>query len=377
MKISVKRLIRDEKGQAMVIALLLLLVSGLITAPLLSHMGTGLLTGKVYETRTAELYAADAGMEDAVWKIQHEVVKLCPGDPDWPPYNITINNKSVEVNISAFYGEGNWTFVYRVLSTTIADGSGTQIEAYIEGVNKYGDYGDLLGQVLTSQEEITLKPGTEVNPSEGEHAPVEYYEDSWPTAEELIDFYLDEVDDEESYGSDMLELNSDMEIGPFYRDGELEIKAGTAGVTLTLTGTICITGDTLIGSTGKNFTLDMNGYTIFVASDSANPQKALWIGGKCTMVGSGVIIAIGDMYFEPNTEAGVTDPIFVMSVLGTTSVQPGGDFYGSIAGSVEIELQPGTSINYPESEGWYDDLNFLIGIKKLVYSIDSWEVSQQ
>jgi len=83
------------------------------------------------------------------------------------------------------------------------------------------------------------------------------------------------------------------------------------------------------------------------------------------------------MYFEPNTEAGVTDPIFVMSVLGTTSVQPGGDFYGSIAGSVEIELQPGTSINYPESEGWYDDLNFLIGIKKLVYSIDSWEVSQQ
>jgi hypothetical protein len=38
---------------------------------------------------------------------------------------------------------------------------------------------------------------------------------------------------------------------------------------------------------------------------------------------------------------------------------------------------PGTSINYPESGGWYDDLNFLIGVKKLAYSIDSWEVSQQ
>ena len=72
----------------------------------------------------------------------------------------------------------------------------------------------------------------------------------------------------------------------------------------------------------------------------------------------------------------MTDPIFVMSVEGTTRVQPNGDFYGSIAGSVEIELQPGTSINYPGG-GWYDDLNFLIGVKKLVYSIDSWEVSQQ
>ena len=163
----------------------------------------------------------------------------------------------------------------------------------------------------------------------------------------------------------------------FYRDGELEFKAGTAGVTLTLTGTIYISGDTLIGSTGKDFTLDLNDHTIFVASDSADPQKALWIGGKCTLVGSGVVIAIGDMYFEPNTEAGVTDPIFVMSVSGTTSVQPGGDFYGSIAGSVEVELQPGTSINYPEDEGWYDGLNFLIGVQKLAYNIYSWEVSQQ
>jgi hypothetical protein len=55
-------------------------------------------------------------------------------------------------------------------------------------------------------------------------------------------------------------------------------------------------------------------------------------------------------------------------------VQPGGDFYGAIAGSVEINLQPGTSINYPENGGWYDNLNFLIGVKKLTFHIASWEV---
>jgi len=381
MRTTVKRILRDEKGAALALALILLLIGGLMTAPLLSYMGSGLIAGEVYEARTAELYAVDAGVEDAVWKIQNGDGYL-PCSPGSPPRNYTItdiNGKNVDITITSvalYQGITNLTGTYRVESMTTGNGSGTQVEAYIDGVNKYGDYGDLLGNVLTSDGEIDTK-GANVTPSEGEHAPLEYYSDPWPTAEELIDFYLEEVEDEEPYGSDMLALDYDMELGPFYRDGELEIKAGTKDVTLTLTGTIYVSGDTIIGSTGQDFTLDLNDHTIFVASNSSDPQKALWIGGKCTVVGSGVIISIGDMYFEPNTEAGVTDPIFVMSVSGTTSVQPGGDFYGSIAGSVEIDLQPGTSVNYPESGGWYDDLNFLIGVKKLVFGIDSWEISQQ
>ena len=381
MKIAVKRILGDETGAALAIALILLLIGGLISAPLLSHMGSGLIAGEVYEARTAELYAVDAGVEDAIWKIQNNDGYL-PCSPGSPARNYTItdiNDRNVDITITSvalYQGITNLTGTYRVESATTGNGSGMQIEAYIEGVNVYGDYGDILGQVLTSQEEIVLKPGTEVDPPDGEQGPAEYYEDDWPTAEELTNFYMEDVEGEESYDSDLLTLDTDMELGPFYREGELEMKAGTADVTLKLTGTVYVTGDTLIGSTGQDFTLDLNDHTIFVASNSSDPQKALWIGGKCTVVGSGVIIAIGDMYFEPNTEAGVTDPIFVMSVSGTTSVQPGGDFYGSIAGSVEIELQPGTSINYPGG-GWYDDLNFLIGVKKLVYSIDSWEISQQ
>ena len=382
MEISVKRLIRDEKGAALTMALILLLIGGLMTAPLLSFMGTGLIAGEVYEARTAELYAVDAGVEDAVWNIQNKdgYLPCSPGSPA-RDYTLTdINGKNVGITITSvalFQGITNLTGTYLVESTTTGNGSGTQIEAYIEGVNIYGDYGDILDNVLTSQEEINLKPGSEVNPPEGEHSPVEYYSGDWPTAEELIDFYLDEVEDEESYGSDLLTLDSDMELGPFYRDGELEIKAGTKDVTLTLTGTFYVSGDTEIGSTGLDFTLDLNNQTIFVASDSADPQKALWIGGKCTVVGSGVIIAIGDIYFEPNIEVGFEDPVFIMSVTGTSTLQPGGDFYGSIAGSVEIELKPGTSVNYPESDGWVDGLNFLIGVKKLNYIIGSWEISQQ
>jgi hypothetical protein len=374
-KIVVKRLIKDEKGQALVMVLILMLIGGLISGPLLSYMGTGFSTGEVYEKRTVELYAADAGVEDAVWKIQQGEVALCPGDPTYDYTISDVNGKSVDVTITSFDGSGNLTLTYRVVATATGDGSGTEIEAYIFGVNPYGDYEGLLGQVLTSQGEIDTQ-GANVTPLEGEHAPVEYYDDSWPTGEELAAWYLKDVAGEEPYDSDTFDLvGFDEELGPFYRDGELDIvNTSNDPATLTLTGTVYIAGDTLIGKNGKDFNLNLDGHTIFVASNSSNPQKALWIGGKCTIIGSGIIIAIGDIYFEPKTEAGVTDPIFIMSVDGTTTLQPAGDFYGSIAGSVEIDLQPNTSVNYPVGEDWYDNLNFLVGVKMLIFHIASWEV---
>jgi hypothetical protein len=376
-KIDVKRLIRDEKGQALVMVMILLLIGGLITAPLLSNVGTGLTTGEVYETRTVELYAADAGVEDAIWKIQNKDGYL-PCSPSSYSRNYTItdvNGKSVAVDITSEWAVDGMTFTYRVLATSTGDGSSTEIEAYIVGVSKYGDYAGLLGQVLTSQGEIDTQ-GANVTPTEGEHAPEEYYEDPWPTAGELVEFYLDDVEGAEPYDSDTWDIEGvDDEIGPFYRDGELDIvNSSNTPATLTLTGTVYITGDTEIGGTKHPFTLDLNGHTLFVASNSSNPQKALWIGGQCTVIGSGIIIAVGDIYFEPKTEAGVTDPIFIMSVDGTTTVQPAGDFYGSIAGSIEIDLQPNTSINYPVGEDWYENLNFLIGVQDLIFHIFSWEV---
>ena len=379
MKITVSRLMKDEKGAAMVVAMVLLVISGLVSAPLLAHMSTGIVTGEVYEVRTAELYAADAGVEDAVWNIQHEVPEvmgLSGCYPDWS-YNMSdVNGKSVDVTITLV---SNVTFTYRVVSTATGDGSGTEIDAYVIGESKYGDYWGIMDNVLTSLGEITLKPGANVTPSEGDHSPLEYYGGGWPETGELEDFYGQQVEDEDPYPFDTIDLNgADMDLGPLYRDGELDIvNTSNTPATLTLTGTIYITGDTLIGKTGKDFTLDLNDHTIFVASDSSDPQKALWIGGQCTIEGPGCIVAIGDIYFEPNLEAGMTEPIFIMSITGDTFLQPGGDFYGSVAGNVEVQLQPGTSINYPEEEGWYDSYNFLIGVQQLVYSIYSWELIQQ
>ncbi len=359
--------------------LILLLISGLIIGPLLSYMGTGLITGEVYETRTAELYAADAGVEDAIWKIQNNEGNLpCSPGHSWS-YNITdVNGKSLQISIE-YVGEG----IYRITSIAVTDDgggtaaiTGTEIEAYVTGVS--ADFSGLLDNVITSQNGIEYPPSRDINYPEG-HGPVDYYGGLWPTPEGLAEFYWPNVAGVEPYDSDILDLEGeDDSLGPFYRDGGLEILNSIKTdppPTLTLTGTVYITGDTEIGGTKHDFTLDLNGQTIFVASNSSAPEKALWIGGKCSIIGPGVIIAVGDVYFEPNIPVGMTDPIFILSVSGETTLQPGGAFYGAIAGSVEVDLQPNTSLNYPEA-GFGDGINFpgFGEPTQLVYSIDSWEV---
>jgi hypothetical protein len=380
MKNIMKRLITDEKGQAMLLAVILLLVGGLIVASLLSFMGTGLLVNPVYEGRVAELYGADAGVEDAVWKIQNQDGYL-PCNPSSPPriYNITVNDKNVAVNITSEFSVNNLTFIYRVVATATGDGSGTQVEAYVDATIVSGDYSGILDNILTSQNGIELSPNVEVNPEEGEHAPVDYYGGAWPTPGVLSNWYWQDVEDETHYYSDTeIDLEGqDLNLGPLYIDGELTIENSiNTPATLTLDGTLYITGDTMI-TPNQDLTLELNGHTIYVASNSSDPQRALWIGGKCTINGPGVIIAVGDIYFEPKGDVGSDEgPIFVFSVSGETQTQPQGDFYGCIAGSVMLDIQPGTTMNYPEDEGWYEGLNFPIGgTQYLVYSIASWQVT--
>ena len=82
MKIVVKRSRRGEKGQAMVLVLILLVVGGLVIAPLLDFMGTGLKVGEeVYENKMYEIYAADAGVEDGLCQIKYD------GMDDFDGYN--------------------------------------------------------------------------------------------------------------------------------------------------------------------------------------------------------------------------------------------------------------------------------------------------
>jgi len=376
-----KRLIRDEKGQAMLLAVVLLLISGLTVSSLLSYTGTGVVTGRVYESKVAELYAADAGVEDAVWKIQMGELELCPGQTD--TYNMTdVNGKTVEVTITYL---GNWTdaITHSIQSTAAGDGSGTRIDAYVFAKNRYGDYAGLLDQILTSPGEIDVANKVILEYPEGAD-PYPYYPEDWPQLWELEEFYGGQVANGTHYYTDTVIdiLGVDTPLGPLYVDGTLEIKnSSSTPASVNLTGPIYVTGDTKIGVNGKEMTLNLGGDTLFVSSNTTGNQKALIIGGQCTAAGPGVIVVMGDIEFKPKSQVGEEQgggPIFILSVSGTTTVQPSGHVYGSIAGGIEVYVQQGEQpvITYPTGGFEEYGLNFLIGIQDLIYSIYSWEVSQ-
>jgi hypothetical protein len=64
-----------QRGYALLLVLLFLLLGSLLITPLLSFMGTGLKAGGTFESKMDELYAADAGIEDAKWQIRSKNVE--------------------------------------------------------------------------------------------------------------------------------------------------------------------------------------------------------------------------------------------------------------------------------------------------------------
>jgi hypothetical protein len=209
-----------------------------------------------------------------------------------------------------------------------------------------------------------------------------YPDPNWPPPEILSDWYLEDVEDATHYYGDMVVdlAGLDDEIGPLYVDGELTIKNSVTASpepTLSLGGTLYVTGDTLIGATDKDFVLDLNGHTLFVASTTSGSQKALSVGGKCTVKGPGIIISVGDVYFSPKGDVGsITEPVFLFSVSVTAQLQPSNNWYGAIAGSVDVVVQPGLNPTIAYPPGGFGMLNFPgMTAPRLAYGVESWEIT--
>lgn len=102
MKRTLNKLRREEKGQALIIAVILMLVGGLIIAPLLGYMGTGLKVGQVFEKNMDGLYAADTGVEDALWKV----IYTEEGPPSSYSLGDTVNGMEVTIQTEAKGAQG-------------------------------------------------------------------------------------------------------------------------------------------------------------------------------------------------------------------------------------------------------------------------------
>lgn len=345
-----RRFRKSEEGMALIYVTLVLVMTMLIIPPLLGFVGGAGRSAQIREDRMLQVYAADAGIEDAYYKITTGNLTDLPD-----PWTIEDLN-GYDVDIAVYREAGG---VFKIVSTAEDEyGGNVTIESWAAAV----DYSSLLVNALSSYGNITLSPNViiegnitlngevigndkkyEINGNTSWGVP------GWPIVQDLIREYSEDV---EPYNQPTIQIEYDIGRGHLYRDGDLDIYSGNATATLTVTGTIYVTGDLVIGQTGQDFVLDLNGQTIFC-------EQSIDIGGKCTFTGSGCIIALGDVYFSPNMQSGEDDFVFVMSVTGDLRAQPGGDFYGSMAGNINIDLQPGHSIIWRPYD--VDLINFPLG----------------
>ncbi len=134
-------------------------------------------------------------------------------------------------------------------------------------------------------------------------------------------------------------------IGPGYGNSDLNIiNTGVDEAITRLDGTIYVEGNNAldIGTSGspKTFVLNLNNNALF-------SEGSIYIGTKTTIIGTGAIVALGDVTFKPNLSSGnTTDFIFVMSLLGTVDFNPSGEFYGAVFGKIKVNLQPNYTITH-------------------------------
>jgi len=374
-------LARGESGRGSLEAVLVLLVLGsLIITPILAFMGTGLKAGQTHETRTAELYAADAGWTSALWHAKEGEVPVGGLEEEF-----TLNDRTVQVTIEVAAEEQGNVIAYKITSTATSDtGSSTTVESYL---NLF-PFDGLLDNAITGGGDVTIRPGSRV------YGNVQYggtldnsgeiYGDiidnldniSWPPASVFIEFYRSCLEDEDVDPDDPLQHfpygTIDLKywgptLGPLFRNGDLTIKnTASSPDSLNITGTIYVTGELVVQS-GCNIVLEEQVGEETIAHNIF-AEETISLNPGCSLDGSGCIIAVGDVNFQPNLPGGSDDFIFVMSIDGTVKFQPGNDFYGSVAGDVDVFLQPDVSLNWWDGS---DGLNFPGGggVVALTYTI--------
>ncbi len=379
--------LKNQRGQtALVNMLILVCVGGVVITPLLGFMVMGLKSGQMHEELTEQLYAADSGVEDALFWIPELESGNSTGPWNWQVDHWTrdtyeMNDGSVDSTV-----EQVDTQTYKITSTASTDDTGnTTIESYVTTLRM--DFSELLMSAISSAGDVTIQPNTVVSgnitlPPDGNLDPSDYDPENgevnreeldWPTAGELSIFYSKHIEGLAPFPHDYIDIaGTATSIGPLYRNGTLNIYNTVGGANATLDGTVYVAGDPTVtydlkmGTEKHDFTLDLNGQTIYC-------EGGIWVGGKCRITGSGCIIAAGEVFFEPNILAGTeNDFVFIMSVTGETQINPSGDFYGSLAGDVNVQLQPGSTLSWTDPSD--KDLNFPEGEVITALSILSWEI---
>jgi len=344
--IKLGKLMRGQKGQATIsAAMILMLIGGILIPPCLGFAVASLKASQSGEQVLKGRYAADSGVEDAVWRISD-------GNLSMPVYSYSlveeVNDRDVDVTIQDKGGG-----FYKIISTATSDtGGNATVECYVLNIAGF----NLFDNAITSNGTIDIKGnvnGSVVAADCGDDPNCNETQINWPSEEQLSAYYWDDVKDLEPpfpYNHPMDIAGTNTTIEALYRDGPWTIYNIGNSATLTLNGTVYVTGDLKIGTEKQDFTLNLNNQTIYC--ESTTEKWAIEVGGKCTIIGSGCIIAVGGIYFAPKGDVGSEgDFVFIMSVEDWVWLQPVGNFYGAVAGNTNVNLWPNTNLTWTASGG--------------------------
>lgn len=159
-----KKILRNEKGFILPTALVLLVLGGLLLVPSVYLLQTSLKAGNAVDMNTKALYAADAGVEHAVWRLIYDTSLTLPPPPpqdspvQWPLPDTTINDASVIITLT-----NKGSNLYKIESVaTWPDGHKTTIvDCYV----KYSPSGTSVfnNAVVGLNGNITMSNGSHIN----------------------------------------------------------------------------------------------------------------------------------------------------------------------------------------------------------------------
>jgi hypothetical protein len=348
---------RSKKGYSLLIVLVVMFMGVVFIGALSQYLGSSLLLATRSEERAINFYAADSGFEDTCFWIQNykDLPAFKPsGENQWERDPYVVNGRTVDVDVIQV---GNYT--YRVTSSaSMNDTVSTVIDSYIVvttlNLSPLGDNAitsdsdiQLLGQkggVEGSVEYVgTLTCPGDPGCEDTINGTVTQYPDGidyWPSTQNLIHYFYHQVDHLEPFNSSTIDVAVTPTIGPLLRMDDLLIESTIKNAYSSLNGTVYVKGNLDIGG-AKDFTLNLSHHWIFVEG-----MVRMW--DKSTIVGTGAIISIGDLFFGPKTNSDPDSFVFLMSSEGELQINPSSDFYGSIAGDVTVDLFPGVEMEWTD-----------------------------
>jgi len=361
---------RNEQGYALLVSVFIIFVFTLYAViPLLDFMGTGLTTTKNTGVHTQEIYAAEAGVYDAMWKM----IMIDSGVPKGifdPPLQYSIdggvNNKQVDVTMSR---NNSFNFNIESEATDLKTGHQSTVESDVAIIGVSGlDLAEFAKFAVTSNGTIgadfyNVKINGNIwipdannysgKPPTGEiiEAPIT----GWPTEEQLCTYYSYLVDTSNPYSNSVINISNPTLRGPLYAYG-----AGNYVLTGTgnLTGALYIDGNLYIDQYAR---ISLDGNTVFTTGNfQTHPMSYI--------AGPGALLALSDMQFSPNVAPSY---LLVMSVHGEVDFQPSGNFIGAVGGNVDITMRPNSSITWQDPGVGNLDLP---GIYNHIRSIDTWSI---